>query len=96
MAKMKAEEVKKVCAELLPDLIAEKDELKELIEKTYKERKLTFDKSFVEFKQGLSSNSIDEVMSGLIGINAMYGQKLQFSTFEEFDDFMLGDDNFKF
>jgi hypothetical protein len=96
IAKMKAEEIKKICAELLPALIAEKEELKELIDKTYKERKLTFDKSFDDFKKGLSSNNIDSIMSGLIGINSMYGQTLQFATFEEFDDFMIGDDNFKF
>jgi hypothetical protein len=96
IAKMKAEEVKKICAELLPDLIAEKEELKELIEKTYKERKLTFDKSFDDFKKGLSSDNIDFIMSGLIGINSMYGKTLQFATFEEFDDFMMGDDDFKF
>jgi hypothetical protein len=96
IAKMKAEEIKQICAELLPDLIAEKEELKELIDKTYKERKLTFDKSFSDFKQGLSVNNIDEVMAGLIGINSMYGQTFQFATFEEFDNFMLGDDEFKF
>ncbi len=96
LAKMKAEKVKEICAELLPDLIAEKNELKELIEKTYKERRLTFEKSFSEFQSGLTNNDIDSVMSGLISINSMYGQKLQYETFEEFDDFMLGDDDFKF
>ena len=96
IAKMNAEEIKKICAELLPTLIAEKEELKELIDKTYKKRKLTFDKSFDDFKKGLSSNNIDSIMSGLIGINSMYGKTLQFTTCEEFDDFMIGDDNFKF
>jgi len=56
----------------------------------------TFEKSFSEFKQGLSKNNIEDIMSGLIGINAMYGKTLQFTTFKEFDDFMLGDDDFKF
>lgn len=96
LAKRKAEEIKELCAELLPDLIAEKEELKELIAKTYKERKLTFDKSFSEFKEGLSTSNIESVMSGLIGINSMYNKKLQFATFEEFDDFMLSDESFKF
>lgn len=96
LAKRKAEEIKELCAELLPDLIAEKEELKELIAKTYKERKLTFDKSFSEFKEGLSTSNIESVMSGLIGINSMYNKKLQFATFEEFDDFMLSDKSFKF
>jgi len=95
MAKMKAEEIENICEELMPNLIAEKEELKELIANTYKERKLTFDKSFSDFKEGLSSDNIESIMNGLIGINSMYGKKLQFATLEEFDSFMLSGDSFK-
>ena len=52
--------------------------------------------SFNAFKQGVSVNNIDKVMNGLIGINSMYGKTLAFSTFKEFDEFMLGDNHFKF
>jgi len=95
LANMKAEKVKEICAELLPDLITEKNELKELIEKTYKERKLTFEKSFAEFKRGLSNNNINSIMCGLISINSMYKQKLQYETFEKFDIFMCSNESFK-
>lgn len=95
IAKMKAEEIRSICEELLPDLVREKNELKELIDETYKDRKLTFDKSFADFKQGLSANDIDSVMCGLIGINSMYAKKLQFATFQEFDDLMCSDTSFK-
>jgi hypothetical protein len=94
MVKMKAEKIQALCEELLPDLIAQKDELKALIASTYKERKLTYDNSFAEFKKGLSLSDIDAVMSGLIGINSMYGKKLQFATFEEFDTMMLSESDF--
>lgn len=96
VAKMKAKEIQTICAELLPDLIAEKKELKNLITNTYKERKLTFEKSFADFKHGLSSNNTNEIIDGLIGINSMYGKTLQFTTFKEFDHLMLNDDSFKF
>jgi len=95
IAKMKAEEVKAICEELLPDLISEKNELKELINKTYKDRKLTYDKSFSSFKYGLSNINIEALMNGLIGINSMYCKKLQFATFDEFDTMMLSDGSFK-
>ena len=91
LAKMRAEKVKEICAEMIPELIAKKDELEVLIKQTYRERKLTFEKSFSEFKQGLKENDIDTIMNGLISINSMYGKKLQFQTFEEFDSFMLSD-----
>ncbi len=96
IAKMKAEKIKELYNELLPSLLEERDELEKLIEKTYRERKITFEKSFEQFKKGLSSKDVDNVISGLIGINAMYGKKLQFETQEEFDDFMASDDSFVF
>jgi len=87
-AKMKAEKVRKLYEELLPSLVEEREELKELIEKTYKKRKLSLNKSFNEFKQGLSNKDIDTLICGLSGINNMYGKKLQFETQKEFDGFM--------
>jgi hypothetical protein len=96
IAKMRAEEVRKLCEELLPALLQEKEELKELIENTYKERKLTFEKSYNEFQSGLSTCDVDNIISGLNNINSMYGKKLQFQTLKEFDDFMLSDESLKF
>lgn len=96
IAKMKAEKVQELYESLLPALIEEKEELRELIASTYKERKLTLEKSFEDFKQGLSSNDIDTVICGLIGINEMYGKELQFATQKEFDEFMVSDCSFKF
>jgi hypothetical protein len=95
LAKMRAEKIKEICAELLPDLIAEKEELKELIHKTYKKRKLTFEKSFYEFRQGLTNHDISSIICGLENINSIYSKKLQFQTFKEFDNFMCSDDSFK-
>lgn len=89
MAKMKAQEVEVLCEEMLPSLIEDREELEKLIETTYKERKLTFEKSFEDFKEGLSSNDVERVILGLQSINSMYGKSLQFQTFKEFDDFML-------
>lgn len=95
IAKMKAEKVRELYESLLPALIEEKEELKELIAITYKERKLTFEKSYSDFKQGLSKNEIETIVCGLIGINELYGKKLQFETQKEFDDFMVSDCSFK-
>lgn len=96
ISKMKAEEVSKLCEELLPSLIEDRKELEELIKNTYKERKLTFETSFEDFKLGLSTNNIDSLISGLNGINSLYGKKLQFSTQKEFNDFMCSDKVFNF
>ncbi len=96
LAKMKAEKIHTICEELMPSLVAEKENLKELIEKTYKNRKLTFDKSFSDFKEGLTSNDISSIMCGLSSINNMYNSKLQFATFEEFNTLMCSDESLEF
>lgn len=89
IAKMKAEEIKALCEEMLPTLIEDKKELEKLIETTYKERKLTFEKSFEDFKEGITANDVESVIFGLQNINSMYGKSLKFQTFDEFDEFML-------
>ncbi len=96
MAKMKAEEIEKLCEEFLPSLIEDREKLEELIKNTYKERKLTFENSFEEFKKGLSENNIECLISGLNGINGLYGKKLQFSTLKEFNEHRLMRGGFKF
>lgn len=89
IAKMKAEEIKALCEEMLPTLIEDRKELEKLIETTYKERKLTFEKSFEDFKEGITANDVESVIFGLQNINSMYGKSLKFQTFDEFDEFML-------
>ncbi len=91
ISKMKAEKIRELYDELLPSLVEEREELKTLIEKTYKDRKLSFEKSFIEFKKGLSVSDTNQIICGLIGINELYGKKLQFQTQKEFDEFMLNE-----
>lgn len=95
IAEMKAEKIRELYEELLPSLIEEREELQKLIEQTYKERKLSFEKSFDDFKNGLNSQDINCVICGLIGINDLYGKKLQFQTQKEFDIFMESNCNLK-
>lgn len=96
IAKMKADEIAKLCEEFLPSLIEDRKELEELIKKTYQERKLTFETSFEEFKKGLSSNDIESLICGLNGINSLYGKKLEFATLKEFNTMMASDLPIKF
>lgn len=96
IAKMKAEKIQSLCEELLPLLIEEREELENLIKKTYRDRRLSFEKSFNDFKNALSNNDLDGVVCGLVGINSLYGAKLQFMTQKEFDDFMAESCSFRF
>lgn len=96
IAKMKAEQIHTICERLLPDLIEDNKQLSKLIETHFKERKVSLEKSFFDFKNGLMLQDIQNVLNGLIGINSSYNKKLQFETFKEFDSLMLSDKPFKF
>lgn len=95
ISKLRAENVQKLCEEFLPILIEDRQELEKLIESTYKERKLSFEKSFNDFKQGLLTNDVENIICGLVKINTLYGKTLQFTTQKEFDSFMMSNCNFK-
>jgi len=94
-AKLKSEKIARICDELLPNLINETEELQKLIDNTFKKRKLTLNKSFKKFKEGLNNNEINSIICGLQQINQMYGKSLQFLTFEEFDKAMCNNKTIK-
>jgi len=96
LAKMKMEKIQAICEDLMPSLIEEKENLKILIDETYRGRKLTFEQSFLSFKDGLSSHDINSIMCGLSGINSMYSKKLEFATLGEFDSLMCSDESLQF
>jgi len=92
VAKENYERISKLCDEMLPQLMEEKDRLAELVDKTHKERKIKLDSSFATFKDGLNSEDIDEAMKGLREINEVFGIKSQFDSYDEFCAFMIEND----
>ena len=94
VAKVRREEVERVCAELLP-LIEEKVRyLDFLIEQEDIERTTIFNKSFTQIKESLASNQIDEIISAYEELYIYLGKELPFRNEKEFDDFMMDGNSF--
>lgn len=77
---MRYEEISKLCAENLPQLIEEREELEKLIESTHKERLITLDSSFAECSIAMEKDDYDAYTKALQKINALWGAELKIKT----------------
>lgn len=59
----RAEAIITLCAENLPQLIEEREEIEKLIESTHKERLISFEASFADCKIAMENNQSDEIFA---------------------------------
>lgn len=96
-AKLKLEKMAQIIESNLPKLIEDKNELEQLFKMDRSLRLIQLEESFQHFSAGFSESKIDCFFQGLVKINSAYGKELQFTTFNEFDEFMLDENSvFKF
>ncbi|WP_300827128.1 hypothetical protein [Helicobacter sp. UBA3407] len=80
---MRYEAISKLCAENLPQLIAEREEIERLIESTHKERLMTLDSSFADCAIAMENNDVDAYTEALQKINALWGAELKIKTMND-------------
>jgi len=91
LAKASAEKVHQLCEDILPSLIDDEVRLKILIDKQHKNQQAIMSKSFTQLKKSIQQSDTDKIIDSLITLNSSFKSKLQFSTYNEFDLFMLDD-----
>ncbi|GHV56307.1 hypothetical protein FACS189460_0830 [Deltaproteobacteria bacterium] len=91
-AKLRAEQVAAKSQEILPKIIAQRDELEAFIDTHYAKREQLFQKSFLCLNV---PENIETNLSVLEKINKAFGKSLGYSNFGEFDDLMLSPEPFK-
>lgn len=89
-------EIEAIIDEFLPQLIEDNKQLKNLIDNKFESMKITLDSSFRDFKSSISSQNSELFISSLVSINSVYGMKLKYLSFSEFDEIMLSDKAIKF
>ena len=95
VARVRRQEVERICEEVLP-LIEEKvAQLDGLIEQEDKEREEIFNKSFVQIKASLSSVEINKIVIAYQELYQYLGHELPFKNENEFDDFMMSNKSFE-
>ena len=89
LAKAEAERVIAMCNVACQIMKEQREEFKRLFELNFKARCAEFDACFAAMDAGLNSNNYGLATQSLSNLAALFGKKLQFESFEEFDDFML-------
>lgn len=88
-------EIEKVIDEFLPQLIEDNEKLETLIKTKFKDMKLKLDSSFADLQNAIISSNSTLFINSLVQINGIYGQKLKYVSFKEFDQAMLSDNVIK-
>lgn len=88
-------EIEKVIDEFLPQLIEDNEKLETLIKTKFKDMKLKLDSSFADLQNAIISSNSTLFINSLVQINEIYGQKLKYVNFEEFDQAMLSNNAIK-
>ena len=88
-------EIEKVIDEFLPQLVEDNEKLETLIKTKFKDMKLKLDSSFEDLQNSIIGSNSTLFINSLVQINGVYGQKLKYVSFEEFDQAMISDNAIK-
>lgn len=94
VARIRRQEVERICEEVLPIVEEQVAQIDILIEQVDQERGKLFNRSFVQIKDSLTSIEIDQIVLAYQGLYQYLEKDLPFRNKEEFDDFMIDGRNF--
>lgn len=93
-ARVRAEQTHAFCEAAIRRMKAERAEFERQAEILFQKREAAFAAGFRQMEAALLDDDFDRFSSGLNEFANSFGQKLQFTTFEEFDTFMQSDEAF--
>lgn len=92
LAEAEAERVIALCEQACKAMAAERREFERLFAASFQERCAQFEACFTAIEAGLTANKPELATQSLGDFAALFGKKLQFENFEEFDEFMMDSD----
>lgn len=92
LAEAEAERVIAMCDMACKIMQEQRTEFERLFKVNFQIRCAEFDTCLTAINAGLASNNYEIITQSLSNFATLFGQKLQFETFEEFDDFMMNSD----
>lgn len=95
-AKARREQIETLCAELFPAIRNSRLQLENYLESHFADRRESIGLALNAIEVGAHKGHSEQLTEGLLKLNDSFGKTLQIKSFEEFDEFMLGDDNFAF
>ena len=91
IARLRREEIQRVCEEAIPRLIEDRERLQALVDSHFAEREAMLDATFEDVQSARENHDFNGFLKSLITLNQAYGKVLPWVSFEEFDEFMLDD-----
>lgn len=96
LAKMRADEIAKLCDEELPKIITQREYLESEMNIYYNNHYARLNTAFSNLNIAIESNNSELTLSSLKSITQEYGVKSDLMSFDEFDDLMLSDKPLRF
>ena len=93
-ARERAAQTHAFCEAAIRRMKAERAEFERQAEYLFKKRETAITAGFRQMEAALLNDDFNRFSNGLNEIATSFGQKLQFTTFEEFDSFMQTDEAF--
>ena len=84
-AKRRREEIEALCAEALPQMVADREQLQLIVDSDFSGRQALLGRTFADLRSARSANDIDGFLARLRGLNEAYGALLPWSGFAEFE-----------
>lgn len=91
IARLRREEIQKMCEEAIPRLIEDRERLQALVDNHFAEREAMLDATFEDMQSARGNHDFNGFLKSLITLNQAYGKVLPWESFEEFEEFMLDD-----
>ncbi|MEH2290690.1 hypothetical protein [Nostoc sp.] len=92
LAEEEAEQVEAICEAACKVMAEQQAEFEHLFEANFQARCVEFDACFAAIDAGLTSDKAELTTLALANFAELFGKKLQFENFQEFDDFMINSD----
>ena len=91
LARRNREEVERFCAQMIPQMIADREQLEGLVDRHLAERAFALDHTFADMVVARGNQDIGRFLNGLKEVNAAYGKVLPWNSQAEFDSRMDSD-----
>lgn len=92
LAEAEADRIVAICEQACKMMAQQRAEFERLFEASFQERCAEFEACFAAIEKGLVTDKPELAAQSLGNFAALFGKKLQFETFEAFDNFMMDSD----
>ncbi|QCD44204.1 hypothetical protein [Campylobacter mucosalis] len=92
----KRAEISVLIDEVLPDLMSDNEKIRQMIDEKISQMNIQLQGSFDSLQEAFMANNHTLFIDSLVEVNAIFGKKLKYVNFNEFNDAMISDEPMRF